>query len=82
MRAALSNCEFQFPSGRVTVNLAPADLPKDGGRFDLAIAIGILVAIPAVAAFNYFQRIIKSRLARAGALGHEVLANLKSVRGA
>ena len=44
VRAALSNCGFDFPAGRVTVNLAPADLPKDGGRFDLAIAIGILVA--------------------------------------
>ena len=44
VRAALSNCGFEFPAGRVTVNLAPADLPKDGGRFDLAIAIGILVA--------------------------------------
>jgi magnesium chelatase family protein len=44
VRAALVNCDFQFPAGRVTVNLAPADLPKDGGRFDLAIAIGILVA--------------------------------------
>jgi magnesium chelatase family protein len=44
VRAALANCDFEFPPGRVTVNLAPADLPKDGGRFDLAIAIGILVA--------------------------------------
>lgn len=44
VRAALVNCGFDFPSGRVTVNLAPADLPKEGGRFDLAIAIGILVA--------------------------------------
>jgi magnesium chelatase family protein len=44
VRAALANCGFEFPSGRVTVNLAPADLPKEGGRFDLAIAIGILAA--------------------------------------
>jgi magnesium chelatase family protein len=44
VRAALANCGFEFPAGRVTVNLAPADLPKDGGRFDLAIAVGILVA--------------------------------------
>jgi magnesium chelatase family protein len=44
VRAALVNCGFEFPAGRVTVNLAPADLPKEGGRFDLAIAIGILVA--------------------------------------
>ncbi len=44
VRAALANCGHDFPAGRVTVNLAPADLPKEGGRFDLAIAIGILVA--------------------------------------
>lgn len=45
VRAALINSGFQFPSDRrITVNLAPADLPKDGGRFDLAIALGILAA--------------------------------------
>jgi magnesium chelatase family protein len=44
VRAALTNSDFQFPSGRITVNLAPADLPKEGGRFDLPIAIGILSA--------------------------------------
>ena len=52
VRAALANCGYEFPAGRVTVNLAPADLPKEGGRFDLAIAIGILAAadlLPAAA---------------------------------
>jgi magnesium chelatase family protein len=44
VRAALTNSEFEFPSGRITVNLAPADLPKEGGRFDFPIAIGILSA--------------------------------------
>lgn len=44
VRCALLNSHFQFPDRRITVNLAPADLPKEGGRFDLAIAIGILVA--------------------------------------
>jgi magnesium chelatase family protein len=44
VRAALTNSDFQFPSGRLTVNLAPADLPKEGGRFDFPIAIGILSA--------------------------------------
>jgi magnesium chelatase family protein len=44
VRAALTNSRFEFPSGRITVNLAPADLPKEGGRFDLPIAIGILIA--------------------------------------
>lgn len=44
VRSALLNANFEFPAKRITVNLAPADLPKDGGRFDLAIAIGILAA--------------------------------------
>src|SRR5579862_6034305 len=44
VRAALSNSGFEFPAGRITVSLAPADLPKEGGRFDLPIALGILLA--------------------------------------
>lgn len=44
VRAAIVNSNFEFPRRRITVNLAPADLPKEGGRFDLPIAIGILVA--------------------------------------
>jgi len=44
VRAAISNCRFDFPSRRITVNLAPADLPKESGRFDLPIAIGLLAA--------------------------------------
>ncbi len=44
VRSALINAQFEFPARRITVNLAPADLPKDGGRFDLAIALGILTA--------------------------------------
>lgn len=44
VRAALAVSGFEFPAGRVTVNLAPADLPKEGGRFDLAVALGILAA--------------------------------------
>ncbi|TKB51033.1 ATP-dependent protease [Ferrimonas sediminicola] len=44
VRAALSSGGFQFPARRITVNLAPAELPKQGGRFDLAIALGILCA--------------------------------------
>ncbi|MCG5530308.1 YifB family Mg chelatase-like AAA ATPase [Halorhodospira halochloris] len=42
--SAITNSGFLFPSGRITVNMAPADLPKGGGRFDLAIAMGILAA--------------------------------------
>lgn len=44
VRAAIINSNFEFPAKRITVNLAPADIPKDGGRFDLPIALGILVA--------------------------------------
>ncbi len=44
VRGALLNCNFDFPAQRITVNLAPADIPKEGGRFDLAIALGILAA--------------------------------------
>ncbi len=44
VRAAITNSGFTPPSRRITVSLAPADLPKDGGRFDLPIALGILVA--------------------------------------
>lgn len=44
VRSALLNSHLEFPARRITVNLAPADLPKEGGRYDLAIAIGILAA--------------------------------------
>ncbi|WP_213604442.1 YifB family Mg chelatase-like AAA ATPase [Pseudoxanthomonas japonensis] len=44
VRAAILCAQFEFPTRRITVNLAPADLPKDGGRFDLPIALGILAA--------------------------------------
>lgn len=44
VRSALINSGFEFPDHKITVNLAPADLPKEGGRFDLAIALGILHA--------------------------------------
>lgn len=44
VRAAITCAQFEFPVGVITVNLAPADLPKDGGRFDLPIALGILAA--------------------------------------
>jgi len=52
VRAAIVNSGFEFPAKRITVNLAPADLPKESGRFDLPIALGILAAsgqIPAQA---------------------------------
>lgn len=56
VRSALINSHFSYPARRITVNLAPADLPKEGGRFDLPIALGILAAtgqIPADSLHNY-----------------------------
>jgi magnesium chelatase family protein len=56
VRSALINSGFEFPDRKITVNLAPADLPKEGGRFDLPIAIGIIVAsgqLPATAIEGY-----------------------------
>ncbi len=56
VRGAILNSQFDFPMQRITINLAPADLPKEGGRFDLPIAIGILAAsqqIPAQALARY-----------------------------
>ncbi|MFL6676257.1 MAG: YifB family Mg chelatase-like AAA ATPase [Massilia sp.] len=56
VRAALQNSGFDIPARRITVNLAPADLPKESGRFDLAIALGILAAskqIPSSELGNY-----------------------------
>ena len=44
VRAALRNSGFEFPAGHITVNLAPADLPKESARYDLPIALGILAA--------------------------------------
>jgi len=56
VRAAIINSQFEFPARRITISLAPADLPKEGGRFDLPIALGILAAsqqIPATALNDY-----------------------------
>ncbi len=44
VRSAIINAHFEFPARRITVNLAPAELPKEGSRFDIAIAIAILAA--------------------------------------
>ena len=59
VRAAILQCGYEFPNRRLTVNLAPADLPKNSGRFDLPIAIGILVASGQVAT-EYAQESLAS----------------------
>jgi magnesium chelatase family protein len=55
VRGAILNSRFEFPAQRITINLAPADLPKEGGRFDLAIALGILAASGQIPTANLNQ---------------------------
>ena len=73
VRSALLNTRFEFPTRRITINLAPADLPKEGGRFDLAIALGILAAS---------QQLPASSLEKYEFLGELALSGqLRPVRG-
>jgi len=74
VRAALSTARFDFPAGRVTVNLAPADLPKESGRFDLPIAIGILAATGQVPSRGLAELEFAGELALSG--------ELRPIRGA
>jgi magnesium chelatase family protein len=74
VRSALINSQFEFPARRITVNLAPADLPKEGGRFDLPIALGILAAS---------GQIPRDRLAEFEFVGELALSGeLRAIRGA
>ena len=68
VRAAILNTHFDFPQQRITINLSPADLPKEGGRFDLPIAIGILVASGQVAADRLKQTEFIGELSLGGQL--------------
>lgn len=68
VRSALINCGFEFPAKRITVNLAPADLPKEGGRFDLSIALGILAASEQLPATDLEQYEFAGELALSGEL--------------
>ncbi|RDV00175.1 YifB family Mg chelatase-like AAA ATPase [Trinickia dinghuensis] len=68
VRAALQNCGFDFPVRRITVNLAPADLPKESGRFDLPIALGILAASAQIPAASLAEREFAGELSLTGAL--------------
>ena len=75
VRAALQNAQFGFPtSRRITVNLAPADLPKESGRFDLPIAIGILVATEQVSGHRLHEYEFAGELGLSG--------ELRPIRGA
>lgn len=68
VRCALQNSHFDFPDRRITVNLAPADLPKEGGRFDLPIALGILAASGQLPAGNLPSHEFIGELALSGAI--------------
>lgn len=68
VRAALQNCGFEFPVRRITVNLAPADLPKESGRFDLPIALGILAASGQIPVESLARREFAGELSLTGAL--------------
>jgi magnesium chelatase family protein len=68
VRAALQNCGFDFPVRRITVNLAPADLPKESGRFDLPIALGILAASGQIPPDALGEREFAGELSLTGAL--------------
>ncbi|MBY4896585.1 YifB family Mg chelatase-like AAA ATPase [Cupriavidus sp. AU9028] len=68
VRAAILNSGFEFPARRITVNLAPADLPKESGRFDLAIALGVLAASGQIPADALEGREFAAELSLSGAL--------------
>ena len=74
VRAALQNARFEFPARRITVNLAPADLPKESGRFDLPIALGILAASGQMPADNLDKYEFAGELSLSG--------ELRPIRGA
>ncbi|MCP5162352.1 MAG: YifB family Mg chelatase-like AAA ATPase [Hahellaceae bacterium] len=74
VRSALLNAGFEFPAKRITINLAPADLPKEGGRYDLAIALGILSATGQVPLEALANKEFLGELALTG--------ELRAVRGA
>lgn len=68
VRGAILNAGFEFPRQRITVNLAPADLPKEGGRFDLPIALGILIASDQVKCPQLDSMVFLGELALSGEL--------------
>lgn len=68
VRSAIINCGYEFPAKRITINLAPADLPKEGGRFDLPIAVGILAASEQLPEIDLAQYEFAGELALSGEL--------------
>jgi|TARA_B110000908_G_scaffold146404_1_gene177357 magnesium chelatase family protein len=80
VRSAIINSYFEFPARRITVNLAPADIPKEGSRFDLAIAIGILAASKQIPVEHLEDYEFISELALSGEM-RSVEALLPSAQG-
>lgn len=80
VRAAIKNSGYEFPSRRITISLAPADLPKEGGRFDLAVALGILAATGQVPAESLADLEFIGELSLAGEL-RPVRGSLPSALG-
>jgi len=68
VRAALTTSGFKFPERRITINLAPADVPKQGSGFDLAVAVGLLAAKGAVSAERLESTLLMGELALDGGL--------------
>jgi magnesium chelatase family protein len=68
VRSALVTSGFEFPTGRITVNLSPAELPKEGGRFDLPIAVGILAAAGEIPPLALHEREFYGELSLGGEL--------------
>lgn len=68
VRSAIINSGYEFPTRRITINLAPADLRKEGGRFDLPIALGVLLASDQISAKNIAQYEFGGELALSGEL--------------
>jgi magnesium chelatase family protein len=66
VRSAIRNAGFEFPCGRITVNLAPADIKKEGPSFDLAIALGILAAAEKAPAGTLRRFILLGELSLSG----------------
>ena len=74
VRAAIQTSQFDFPARRITVNLAPADLPKESGRYDLPIALGILAASGQIPKESLHEYEVAGELALTG--------ELRPIRGA
>jgi magnesium chelatase family protein len=81
VRAAIQTCNFEWPTRRITVNLAPADIPKESGRFDLPIALAILAASGQIPVEAVSQHIFAGELSLTGEL-RDIRGALAMVAGA